>query len=383
MLNLFRLLLTLSYLLFSNTSVFAQEPKIFKIVEKSDIIALKAYLDTSKTSINVVNSKGYSPLHVLIDYFVDYKPELISKSSEELSKNVSFHELDVSVFKLLLDNGASVNQRTPEGWNALQYAVIKGKWKPVDILLDRYKGGDIRDEDGNTLLHLAILINPDEPIKKFWYYLVNRLSSFNISITTPNSAGQTPIALYMSYPRCKTNQCPTTKTYEMLDNFMYHASLMVPDFSGKTAIDYAKMHNSWAVGKLEGYMESYKRVQAEWESHLKKFAQQEEENKRKIQEYEARKASEAQSGTSRKSGCKSYCNTCQGSGMGKEKAVKVECPVCYGRGTTGYSKSEISGFVKDYTYYTPQTCYKCNGTGRRTVYEQHFCGSCKGSGCAD
>jgi hypothetical protein len=382
--RLVRISLLVFYLLFTCIySTLAQEPKIFKIVEKSDIIALKAYLDTSKTSINIVNSKGYSPLHVLIDYFVDYKPELIVKSSEEAKKNVQFHELDVSVFKLLLEHGASVNQRTPEGWNALQYAVVKGKWKPVDILLDNYKGGNVRDEDGNTLLHLGIIINPDEPRNRFWEYLVDKLRTYDITISTPNSAGQTPISFYMSFPRCKTNQCPSSKTYDMLDKFIHHTSLMVPDFSGKTSIDYAKMHNSWAVGKLEGYMESYRRVQAEWEPHLKQFVQQAEENKRKIQEYEARKASEAQSGASRKSGCKSYCNTCQGSGMGKEKAVKVECPVCYGRGTTGYSKSEISGFVKDYTYYTPQTCYKCNGSGRRTVYEQHFCGSCRGSGCAD
>lgn len=378
-----RFLLPLGLLVFSSVFVFAQEPRIFKIVEKSDIIALKAYLDTSKTSINIVNSKGYSPLHVLIDYFVDYKPELILKSSEELNKNVSFHELDVSVFKLLLDNGASVNQRTPEGWNALQYAVIKGKWKPVDMLLDRYKGGDVRDEDGNTLLHLSIMVNPDEPRDKFWFYLVDRLRNFDISITTPNTAGQTPIAFYISFPRCKINPCATAKTYYMLDNFMYHESIMTPDFSGKNAIDYAKTHNSWAVSKLESYMDSYRRVQAEWEPHLKKFAQQAEDNKRKIQEYESRKATEAKQGKTTIYGCKKTCYSSHGFGIGKEKAVQVECPVCFGRGTTGYSKSEIGGYVKNYTYYTPNTCYKCNGSGKRTVYEQQNCSACRGSGCLD
>jgi hypothetical protein len=207
----------------------------------------------------------------------------------------------------------------------------------------------------------------------------------------------------MSYPRCNPNNesvskpgkllgsggapkvvvCPDDATYEMLDVFRYHTSIMTPDFSGKTAIDYAKIHNGWAVSYLEGYMESYRRVQAEWEPHLKKFAQQAEENKRLIKEYEARKTAEAERGSTRSSGCKNYCSACNGSGSGGEKAREVECPVCYGRGISDYSKSEISGYTKKYTYYSAQTCYKCNGSGVRTVYELHYCGACGGSGCGD
>lgn len=365
--------------------ISAQEPKIFQIVKKGDIDALKTYLDTSKASINVVNAKGYSPLHVLIDHFVDYRGELGLIDKNKAVQNVEQSDSYRNCIRLLLDKGASAKQLTPEGWTALQYAVIKGKWQPVDQLLNKTNGGDVRDEDGNTLLHLSILVNPEEEISEnFWGNLINSLQyKYKITITTPNSAGQTPIAFYMSHPRCRTNICGTAKTNKMLDNFIYHEALMVPDFSGKTAMDYAKIHNSWAEWKLNNYMNIYKRVQADWDAHMKKFDQQVELNKRKIQEYESKKAAESKQGSKSTYGCNNTCYNCHGFGSGKEKAVEVECPVCYGRGTTGYSKSEIGGYEKNYTYLTPQTCYKCNGSGRRTVYEQQSCSTCRGSGCLD
>jgi hypothetical protein len=387
----------------SSFSVAANEPMIFELVKKGDIQNLRTYLDTTKTSINVVNAKGYSPLHILIENYVEYRSDWRDKDAYKYQQSIERYELYRACLRLLLERGASPRQMTPEGWNALQFAVVKGKADAVDELLERSKGGDARDDEGNTLLHLSMLTKPEEPRSNFWQNLIHKLYSYNININTPNAAGQTPIAFYMSHPRCIANpeqpkpvgklygagaatkapECPSSATFDMLGVFMHQSTLETPDFSGNTAIGYAQIHNTWAVSRLEGYMESYRRVQAEWEPHLKKFAEQAEENKRLIKEYEARKAAEAQQGPTRSSGCRNYCSRCQGSGSGGEKAVQVECPVCYGRGVTGYSKSEIQGFVKDYTYYSAQTCYKCKGSGRRTVYELQFCGTCRGSGCAD
>lgn len=400
---MFRFPFILILLVQSSLSLAANEPMIFELVKKGDIQNLRTYLDTTKTAVNVVNSKGYSPLHVLIENYVEYRYDLREKDPYKYQQGLQKHELYRACLSLLLEKGASTKQFTPEGWNALQYAVVKGKADAVGELMERSKGGDVRDEEGNTLLHLSLLVKPEEPQSNFWENLIGKLYSYNININTPNAVGQTPIAFYMSRPRCigspeqpkpagklygagaatKAPECPSSATFDMLRVFMHQSTLETPDFSGNTAISYAQMHNIWAVSRLEGYMESYRRVQAEWEPHLKKFAQQAEENKRIIKEYEARKAEEAQRGPTRSSGCSNYCGTCQGSGVGKEQAVQVECPVCYGRGVTGYSKSEIQGYVKDYTYYYAQTCYKCNGSGRRTVYELHYCDSCQGTGCAD
>lgn len=397
------ILLLLGLFGYGSPSVAANEPLIFSIVKNGEVNALRAWLDTSKTSVNITNAKGYSALHVLIEHYVEFRPDWREKDLYKYQQSLEKYELYRACIRLLLDKGASPSQLTPDGWNALQYAVVKGKYDAVNELLEKSKGGDVRDADGNTLLHLSILINPDEPEPRFWQRLIEKMSAYKISISTPNFAGQTPLVFYMSYPRCNPNAepapkpgkllgsggapkvvaCPGEAAYQMLDNFKYHTSIMTPDFAGKTAIDYAKMYNEWAVGTLEGYIESYRRVQAEWGPHLKRFAEQAEENKRLIKEHEARKAAEAERGPSRSSGCRNYCSTCQGSGSGGEKARQVECPVCYGRGISDYSKSEISGYTKKYTYYSAQTCYKCSGSGSVTVYELHLCGACRGSGCGD
>jgi hypothetical protein len=303
---------------------------------------------------------------------------------------------------LLIERGASSRQLTPEGWNALQYAVVKGKIRPAALLIEKTEGGDVRDDEGNTLLHLSLLVNPEECNEKFWEMLIDQLRSYKINIQTPNFAGQTPIAFYMSRPRCvakpeetkpagngantttkNTPVCPTKAMNRMLDAFMDESTLEVPDFSGKTAIDYARIHNTWATWNLERYMETYRRIKAEWEPRLKKFEEQAKENLRKIREYQARKEAEEAEHKAKVTGCKNTCYACHGFGSGKEKAVRVECPVCYGRGNTGYSKSEIQGFNHNYTYLTPQTCYKCNGRGTVTVYEQQACNVCRGTGCLD
>jgi len=395
------ILILFGQLIYGSPFVEANEPLIFEMVKKGQVDALQTWLDTSKTSVNIVNAKGYSPLHVLIEHYAEFRPDWREKDPYKYRQSLEQYETYRACLRLLLDKGASAKQLTPEGWTALQYAVVKGKYDAFSELLDKVKGGDVRDADGNTLLHLSILINPEEPEPRFWQRLIDKMRSYDIHISTPNFAGQTPIAFYMSYPRCNpdaesapkpgkllgsggTTQapaCPDNAMYHMLDVFRYHTSIMTPDFSGKTAIDYAKIHNGWAVSSLEGYMESYRRVQAEWEPHLKKFAQQAEENLRLIRAYEARKAAEAERGPSRSSGCRNYCSTCQGSGSGGEKARDVECPVCYGRGISDYSKSEISGYTKKYTYYSAQTCYKCRGSGSVRVYELHLCGACRGSGC--
>jgi hypothetical protein len=402
------LLIFLGLFVQSSLYVSGQEPSIFDIVKRGDVQNLKIYLDTTKTNINSVNAKGYSPLHVLIENYLEKRPDWEKIDAYKYQQSLKKYLLYRDCLNLLLEKGASTKQLTPEGWNALQYAVVKGKEDVINILLDKSGGGDVRDDEGNTLLHLSLLVKPDEPMRGFWERLVKKLSYYEINIETPNYAGQTPITFYMSRPRCiaepeepkpagklyggstttskKTLVCPTEEMNHMLDAFRDEITLETPDFSGRTAIDYSRLYNTWATWNLETYMETYRRIKAEGEERLKRFEEQAKENLRKIREYQARKAAEEAEeaeGKTKRTGCKNTCYACHGFGSGKEKAVRVECPVCYGRGNTGYSKTEIGGFIHDYTILTPKTCYKCNGRGKVTVYEQQDCHVCRGTGCLD
>jgi hypothetical protein len=279
----------------------AQESRIFDLVKGGDVNSLRAYLDTTKTSVNVLNAKGYTPLHVLIENYVEERLDLRDKDSFKYQQTVKQGEQFRTCLQLLLDKGASAKQLTPEGWTALQYAVMKGKWEPVNLLLQKTKGGDVRDKEGNTLLHLSLLINPDEPIEHFWKNLIDKLRPFDITTSTVNFKGQTPINFYLREPRCNppatqrpvarklagasappSNQpCQTFGTSKMLENFLCEPCILVPDFSGARAKDYTEVHNKWYLFDLLMKEQLY----AYSAETNKKYQVVAENNKRATEEY--------------------------------------------------------------------------------------------------
>lgn len=272
-----KVILALSFCIYSSFSLMAQETRLFEIVRKGDSESLKTYLDTSKTSINITNAKGYSPLHVLIENFVEERPEWQEKDAYKYQQTVNQSGQYQSCLQLLLNKGASASQLTPEGWTALQYAVMKGKWQPIQILLEKTKGGDVKDKEGNTLLHLSLLINPDEPIESFWKNLIVQLSPLNITPATVNYQRQTPINFYLSQPRCNppaskaapagkllgasapatTTQCRTNRTSQMLNYFLCQPCIMTPDQAGKTAKAHAEQHHPWYLSTLSMQEQQY------------------------------------------------------------------------------------------------------------------------------
>jgi hypothetical protein len=102
----------LFFLCFS-TKAFAEETKIFEIIKMGDLNALRTYLDTSKTSVNIVNSKGYTPLHVLIENYIEAKPELEEGDSYKYQQAVAQQKQYYACLQLLLDHGASSQKLTP------------------------------------------------------------------------------------------------------------------------------------------------------------------------------------------------------------------------------------------------------------------------------
>jgi hypothetical protein len=73
------------------------------------------YIDTPKSSINVLNAKGYNPLHILIENFEEGRPELQEQDAYKYHQKVKQSEQYRICIQLLLDKGASAGQQTPEG----------------------------------------------------------------------------------------------------------------------------------------------------------------------------------------------------------------------------------------------------------------------------
>jgi hypothetical protein len=332
-----------SVLFISFSPAFAQEPVIFDIVRKADALRLKSYLDTSKTSIDVVNSKGYSPLHVLIENYVEERPEWREKDAYKYQQTVKQSVQYQACLQLLLDKGASLKKLTAEGWTALQYAVMKGKWAPVSLLLQKTKGGDVKDIAGNTLLHLSLLINPDEPVEHFWDNLIKQLQAFGITPSTTNSKGQTPINFYLSQPRCNpaaaqkpsagklagastppANQtCQSSGTYKMLAKFLCESCVLTPDFSGKRAKDHAEANNKWYTSTLSFEEQGYAAIAEK----MKKYQQVSESNKQATEEFLKQWAEwEAQGSKLDLSFTRTYyyeCNSFQKSRIKMDEPVEV------------------------------------------------------------
>jgi hypothetical protein len=178
---------------------------------------------------------------------------------------------------------------------------MKGKWQPIELLLQKMKGGDVRDGAGNTLLHLSLLINPDEPVEQFWKNLIDQLRLYNITPSSVNHKGQTPINFYLSQPRCNpaksqptntgkllgatassvTPKCQTSRTFKMLGHFLCEPCIMTPDFAGKTAKAHAEQHHQWYMSTLSMQEEQY----AVGTAIDKKYEAVSERNKRATEEF--------------------------------------------------------------------------------------------------
>jgi DnaJ-class molecular chaperone len=80
--------------------------------------------------------------------------------------------------------------------------------------------------------------------------------------------------------------------------------------------------------------------------------------------------------------CVETCPDCKGSGATYSKPSDFPCAVCGGSGINGYTKSTMEGYTKIYTTFSPNICWKCNGTGKgeKTSYLER-CYRCYGAGC--
>lgn len=274
-------LFTSIFLIFPGIT-FAQDQVFFDLVKNGRWDKVSAYLDTSKSPLNIRNKEGYTPLHWLIKHYVDYNQAKYANDPKAHTKNEQESEASRKTLRVLLEKGANTQLLTPEGWNAVQLAVVCGKWGPTSVLLDDANNKKVKDKDGNTLLHLSVLADNDDIIPKFWSYLHDKVLSDEVNVKTPNYAGQTPIAFYFSKPRKNYKH-----THEMVNTLRTIESLTVKDRSGKSAMDYAKENNSSWHFALDLYLERATVVAQQIQEFQARFDAQLQDYDRRRQEYQS------------------------------------------------------------------------------------------------
>ncbi len=318
--HLFLFLLILFFSITPATKTKAQTNWLFDDLKAGKWEMLERYIDSMGVSVNARNRDGYTPLHWLIKHYIDHDPNKYFGNEKAYAKNVAESENYRKCLQILLKKKPNLQDKTPEGWNALQYAIVSGKWGPTDKILDVDENKKILDNEGNTLLHLSVLADKETTIEKFWYYLHDRVLSDKVSVKTPNFAGQTPIAFYLSLSRKLTS-----KSFKILEALRYPSAINVKDLSGKSALDYAKEKNSWAVYDLESYLKTAAIVQKDHEEFMKKFNQQIKDNQRLLEEYNKNNASGAKLLTS--SFTVTYSHQCNVNNKGKVYGSKLSDPV--------------------------------------------------------
>lgn len=107
-----------------------------------------------------------------------YSPKICPASSPHSYVN------HPAVARLLLDNGAPVNERDAYGYSALHFAAIHSSASTAEVLLERGADVNLTHKNGYTPLHRASSVE-----------LAELLLARGASVNQPNGYGDTPLHL--------------------------------------------------------------------------------------------------------------------------------------------------------------------------------------------
>ncbi|MCB9019380.1 MAG: hypothetical protein H6546_03535 [Chitinophagales bacterium] len=114
------LVLTITLITSCFQTGFAQN-KVFDIVRSGDLESLQK-MPASAFVGEVRNVDGYTALQWLILHYVDYDLDRYYGDEEAMTNNAIQSDAYRSCMLHLLNNGANMDDRSPEGYNALQLA---------------------------------------------------------------------------------------------------------------------------------------------------------------------------------------------------------------------------------------------------------------------
>lgn len=126
--------------------------------------AARALIDWSKTNLNLLNSKGESPLmmaaikgqYELADILVQKGADVNKTGWTPLHYAASSNQNgQVKIIQLLLENSAYIDAESPNGTTPLMMASMYGSEEAVQLLLDEGADPNLKNQQGLTAIQFA------------------------------------------------------------------------------------------------------------------------------------------------------------------------------------------------------------------------------------
>ena len=140
----FKSIFVIATLLLFTLSTQAQE--IFDAIRNGDIARVKELVEKDPELVKSRNARQSTPLHVAVDrnneqivqYLLEKKADPNAKGNSDFTP--LFYAKNITITKLLVENGADVNENMPIAW-----ALVNGRKDVVDYLID--KGAKLPEAD--------------------------------------------------------------------------------------------------------------------------------------------------------------------------------------------------------------------------------------------
>jgi len=157
--------LVIALLLVAPAGVSAQA--IIDAVKRNDISAVQLLLRAAPANARATDGDGATPLHWAADGGL------------------------VDIMRLLIANGARVNQQQKNGWTPAHSATGRDRTAALEVLLQNGADLNVLAQNGNAPIHFAAMYGH--------YATVSYLITAGVEVDTENSDGNTPLAVAAWY----------------------------------------------------------------------------------------------------------------------------------------------------------------------------------------
>ena len=141
---------------------FGQSTDVFDAARSGDLQTIKTFIKKGG-NIDTLNADGNSLLLLSIyrdqnkvaDWLLKHNTNIHLKTAQGNALLAAVYKGNITMTSRLLKAGAEVNTNGPDGNSALQYAVLSGNEKLVQLCLDYHANRLHRNNDEKTALDLA------------------------------------------------------------------------------------------------------------------------------------------------------------------------------------------------------------------------------------